>query len=417
VLFSVLWAVMSVYHLYNPIIQISRAASASTKIFAVLDAEVPDISGLKSDKVSANEDIVFRDVSFAYPARPNTMILNGLNLRFQKGKTTAIVGPSGSGKSTIVGLVEKWYLPHEDSPASSPVSGSLPFSDKVSTTAIAREISTSGIFIGDVNLNTVDSKWWRSNIGLVQQEPFLFNDTIFNNVANGLAGTHYEQISMERKTSMVYNACKEAFAEDFILRLPLGYETLVGEGGLKLSGGQRQRIAIARAIIKNPKILILDEATSAIDVRTERLVQGVLDRVSKSRTTITIAHRLSTIKKADKIVVLRSGVVVEEGTHEQLLWKHDGLYTALVRAQAMDIGKEEDLDDPDAITEERTPDSATDEDTTLDGQEKNPDDDDDPKLPKGGLLFRFGVLASEQKSKFFLYAIMVLGAMAGSGEN
>jgi ABC-type multidrug transport system fused ATPase/permease subunit len=151
--------------------------------------------------------------------------------------------------------------------------------------------------VGDVDLRSADLKWWRAHIGLVQQEPFLFNDTIFNNVAFGLCGTPLDGASDEEKKTMVEEACKEAYAEEFISRLPQGYETMVGESGIKLSGGQRQRIAIARSIIKKPPILILDEATSAIDVRTERIVQQALDRVSKNRTTIVIAHRLSTIKR------------------------------------------------------------------------------------------------------------------------
>jgi ABC-type multidrug transport system fused ATPase/permease subunit len=156
---------------------------------------------------------------------------------------------------------------------------------------------TGAIRVGGVDLREVDMKWWRSQIGLVQQEPFLFNDTIFNNVVFGLCGTPLNDITEEEKRVMVEEACKEAYADEFISRLPQGYETLVGESGIKLSGGQRQRIAIARSIIKRPPILILDEATSAIDVRTERIVQQALDHVSKNRTTIVIAHRLSTIKR------------------------------------------------------------------------------------------------------------------------
>jgi ATP-binding cassette subfamily B (MDR/TAP) protein 1 len=151
-------------------------------------------------------------------------------------------------------------------------------------------------------------KWWRSQIGLVQQEPFLFNDTIYKNVAYGLCGTDWQDIADSEKLEMVKSACREAYADEFISRLPTGYDTIVGESGIKLSGGQRQRLAIARSIVKQPSILILDEATSAIDVRTEHIVQAALDRmVAQNRTTIVIAHRLSTIKKADKIIVLRQG--------------------------------------------------------------------------------------------------------------
>jgi ATP-binding cassette, subfamily B (MDR/TAP), member 1 len=409
---------MSIYHLYNPIMQITRAAAASTKILAIIDSKIPDSSGLNGNSVPVSgQDIIFQNVTFAYPTRPDTTILNKLNVTFEAGKTTAIVGPSGSGKSTIVGLLEKWYEPMSDSVASSPVSGNSPFSEKGHATISTREVFHSGIYIGDVNLNTIDSRWWRSKIGLVQQEPFLFNDTIFSNVANGLAGTEFQNVTIERKRSMVETACKEALADDFISQLPLGYDTMVGEGGLKLSGGQRQRIAIARAIIKDPSILILDEATSAIDVRTEKLVQQVLDRVSQTRTTITIAHRLSTIRKADKIVVMRNGVVIEEGVHDDLLRREDGLYAALVRAQAVEIGKEEEqVSDPDAITEERdlrSPDAQV----VVEAQRSSRvEDDDNPKPPKGGFMVRFTILAREQRSKWSLYAIMVIGAMAGSGK-
>ncbi|KAF2667709.1 multidrug resistance protein 2 [Microthyrium microscopicum] len=345
VLFSVLWAVLCVYRLYNPMIQMVRAASASAEIFAVIDAKVPDMTGRKD--VDINNDIVFRDVSFTYPSRPDALILDKLNVRFEKGKTTAIVGPSGSGKSTIVGLLERWYQPNPiiEETNESPQTEKPLLSD-------VNNGAASGIFIGTESIDHLDVKWWRSNIGLVQQEPFLFNDTIYSNVSNGLAGTELENVSPEEKRSMVHSACREAYADEFISKLPQGYDTKVGEGGgMMLSGGQRQRIAIARAIIKEPQILILDEATSAIDIRTEKIVQMALDRVSKTRTTIVIAHRLSTIRKADKITVLRGGNVIEEGTHDQLLLNQEGVYTALVRAQAVESGDNtlEDVDD-DAIT-------------------------------------------------------------------
>jgi ATP-binding cassette subfamily B (MDR/TAP) protein 1 len=196
---------------------------------------------------------------------------------------------------------------------------------------------SGSVVIGEKNLEAVDLKWWRSQIGLVQQEPFIFNDTIRKNVEYGLVGSQWENESPEVKLGLVEAACKEAFADEFITRLPLGYDTQVGDAGIKLSGGQRQRLAIARSIIKRPKILILDEATSSIDVRGERLVQAALDKVSEGRTTITIAHRLSTIKKADKIVVLKKGQVVEQGTHESLLSDPDGAYWALVNAQKLSM--------------------------------------------------------------------------------
>jgi ATP-binding cassette subfamily B (MDR/TAP) protein 1 len=266
----------------------------------------------------------------------------------------------------------------------------------------------SGIFIGGVNLSNIDAKWWRSNVGLVQQEPFLFNDTIFNNVANGLSGTQWQDAPSEEKLIMVKHACKEAFADEFISRLPQGYETMVGKSGMKISGGQRQRLAIARAIVKQPSILILDEATSAIDVRTEKIVQKALDRVSVNRTTITIAHRLSTIRKADKIVVLRDGKLVEEGTHEELLENEQGVYSGFVRAQAVEMG-EEGFDDD--INEEL--------DQSVEAEKDSKDSsevtDERSHYKPSGFLASFGRLIFEQRSRWVLYSLTILGAMGGGG--
>jgi ATP-binding cassette subfamily B (MDR/TAP) protein 1 len=413
VLFSVLWAVMSIYHLYNPIIQITRAASASAKIFAIIDAKIVDESHLRDKAINVgNEDIVFRDVTFAYPTRPEAIILNKLNLRFERGKTTAIVGPSGSGKSTLVGLIEKWYQPFSDS-ARSESHDSSPVVEKKEISIHTEDIRAPGIYIGDVNLKDINSRWWRTNIGLVQQEPALFNTTIFENVANGLAGTADEHAPEQRKLAMVQNACREALAEEFINKLPEGYNTKVGEGGLRLSGGQRQRVAIARAIIQNPSILILDEATSAIDVRTERLVQSALDRVSNNRTTIVIAHRLSTIQKADRIIVLRSGRVIEEGVHRELVERDGGFYRTLVKAQSIDIGnhdtsaEEEIFEMHDASPEGHI--------SLFQAGPAQTTDDAEPQPPPGGFLKRLTLLIREQRSKWVLYSVLVVAAMAGSG--
>jgi ATP-binding cassette subfamily B (MDR/TAP) protein 1 len=164
----------------------------------------------------------------------------------------------------------------------------------------------------------------------------FFNHSIFNNIAFGLLGSKWETEPEEVKAKLVEGACKEAFADEFIARLPQGYMTMVGERGIKLSGGQRQRLAIARSIIKRPSILILDEATSSIDVRAERVVQAALDNVSQSRTTIVIAHRLSTIRKADHIIVLQNGTKVEEGSHDDLISNTEGIYHSLAHAQHID---------------------------------------------------------------------------------
>jgi ATP-binding cassette subfamily B (MDR/TAP) protein 1 len=403
---------MCIGRLYSPILSIAKAAAAATEIFAVLDAPVPDTSGLKDPEVTATSDITFRDVTFAYPSRPDTVILNNLSLRFEAGKTTAIVGPSGSGKSTIVGLLERWYHPADAVTATSPTDSVDESTQEIwikeekgSGSRTVNEISSAGVFIGDVNLANIDEQWWRSNVGLVQQEPFLFNDTIFNNVAYGLAGTQMEKASKDDKLKLVKAACKEAYADEFISKLPQGYETMAGKSGMKISGGQRQRIAIARAIIKQPALLILDEATSAIDVRTEKIVQKALDRVSHGRTTITIAHRLSTIRKADKILVLRGGQLVEEGTHEELLANEEGIYSGFVRAQAVEMGAEsfEDI----SMEEQDAVDIATatkDGSVTSDGEKKSKDKP---------FLSAFGMLLYEQRSNWFLYTLTMIGAMGG----
>ncbi|GKT54240.1 ABC transporter [Colletotrichum tofieldiae] len=225
VLLSVMMIIMSVERIANPLMAVSRAMVAACEFFAVIDAPRPDTGHLREPDVVATNDIVFKNVVFAYPSRPHVKILDSLNLTIEAGKNTAIVGPSGSGKSTVVGLIE-------------------------------RCITTGGKALTDIDL-----KWWRSQIGLVQQEPFLFNDTIFRNVAYGLIGSAYEDSSEEEKRQLVKEACHEAFADEFIDRLPDGYDTAVGDGGAKLSGGQRQRIAIARSIK-----LSLGQPTEADDV-------------------------------------------------------------------------------------------------------------------------------------------------------
>jgi ATP-binding cassette subfamily B (MDR/TAP) protein 1 len=456
VLFSVNFAVSQLGRIATPIMAMTKAATAAMEIFATLETPVPDMSGLKDPDVSAKEDIEFRGLTFAYPTRKDKIILDNLSLTFEVGKTTAIVGPSGSGKSTIVGLIQRWYEPTD--PAESRAAAEekrieeqktkdklaeeqkkLTIGDSKETDSISApdssdarsevglDIKTSevgapdspttstgagNIFVGGVDLSTIDAKWWRSNVGLVSQEPYLFNDTIFRNVANGLCGTKWEKVSKEEQMELVKHACKEAFADEYISRLPEGYETMIGERGIKISGGQRQRLAIARAIIKQPPILILDEATSAIDVRTERVVQKALDRVSEGRTTITIAHRLSTIKRANKIVVLRAGLVAEEGTHAQLLENPDGVYSGLVRAQALEMGddKPEDIeqqDEEEQLRRVRTEDAEKSKDKAL-------DDFIEPGWKERGVLRSFGTLVVEQRHRWFLYIVLV-SACAGAG--
>ena len=443
VLFSVMMAVQNIGRLAGPIVAIAKAASAATELFATIDAPIPDTSGLKDPDVDADADISFENVAFSYPSRPNVPILGGPDLHFKAGKVTAIVGPSGSGKSTVVGLVQRWYellgtSAVDPVPASVPVEEQQPpkkakwykkqdtsiEGDKNKTSEgnasgakegedeidLGPNTCTGTIRIGGTDLSKVDLKWWRSHIGLVQQEPFLFNDTLYNNVAYGLCGTRYEELPKEEKRKMVVDACHEAYAEEFISRLPEGYDTRVGESGIKLSGGQRQRIAIARSIIKNPRILILDEATSAIDVRTERIVQQALDRVSKNRTTIIIAHRLSTIKRADKIVVLRQGKLVEQGTHDDLLKLEAGVYRGLVTAQNLAMETEVDEAEDTGLKKVATADSEA-----SDVQERRSQMSvEHPEYKPRGLFNSFGRLMYEQRHRWVLYSVAAFGIL-GAG--
>lgn len=261
--------------------QIPKGLASMERIDKILNLENPikevaqpvSLDGLHSE-------ITFRDVRFAYSNNPQEVI-HGINLSVPKGKTIALVGQSGSGKSTLVDLLPRYH---------DVTSGS---------------ISIDGTDVRDLRLRDL-----RAIIGNVNQEAILFNDTFFNNIAFGVEGATKEQ---------VVAAAQIANAHDFIMASEQGYDTFVGDRGCRLSGGQRQRISIARAILKNPPILILDEATSALDTESERLVQEALERLMRSRTTIAIAHRLSTIKNADEIYVLHEGDIVEHGTHEQLI--------------------------------------------------------------------------------------------------
>ncbi|KAK3953164.1 P-loop containing nucleoside triphosphate hydrolase protein [Pseudoneurospora amorphoporcata] len=444
VLFSVMMMVISLERVSTPLVAISKAMVAAAEFFSVIDAPQPKVGSLKEPEVSATEDILFEDVHFAYPSRPFKKVLDGLNLRIQAHKNTAIVGPSGSGKSTIIGLVEGWYTLHdqftiaqaiakdkkkkktkdakktkdeehesddEDSAASA--AGAAATIDNIGNQGPPVELSGTIKTCGH-SLDEIDMKWWRSQIGLVQQEPFLFNDTIFENVASGLIGTQWENEPEEVQRKLVQEACAESFADEFIDRLPDGYDTPVGDSGTKLSGGQRDRIAIARSIIKKPKILILDEATSAIDVRGERIVQAALERASIGRTTITIAHRLSTIKNADVICVLQNGRVVEQGTHEDLLQDPSGAYYGLVHAQTLSLGdgqgegKEEVLDEEDISATLAREKSAAKVDS--DGSNKQ-----DAKLwTQRGLMNSFGRLLYEQRRLFPLYVLALFAVMGAA---
>jgi ATP-binding cassette subfamily B (MDR/TAP) protein 1 len=412
------------------------------------------MTGLKAPDVSPEHNISLKGVSFAYPSRRKVQVLDRVDMTFEARKTTAIVGPSGSGKSTVVGLVERWYdlddykipaalrstkggvtLGGPRGRAAAPQRFERPETPpdkkaaKAEKTVELPDPPIEGkIFVGDVDLSTVDAIWWRQQIGLVQQEPVLFNDTIFTNVAYGLYGTQYDELPDNEKLVMVEDACRQASADEFITKLPHGYMTKVGESGIKLSGGQRQRLAIARSIVKKPTILILDEATSAIDVRTERIVQQALDRVSANRTTIVIAHRLSTIKKADKIIVLRKGQVMEQGTHAQLLNDEEGIYYGLVRAQEIAMTAEQEPEDEEyddnvvALDDER-PELVKTKSNRSGRSVLGPSEDHDGIMTKDGLvagykyvgfLRAFGTLLSEQR-RFWPYYVVVVAACSAAG--
>ena len=259
---------------------IQKGMASMERINKILNAEnhIKEKSDAKEIE-GLNEGIELKNVSFAYT--PQHEILHDINIKVKKGETIAFVGQSGSGKSTLVDLIPRYH-----------------------------DLQQGCILIDGTDIKDLKIKSLRSLIGNVNQEAILFNDTIFNNIAFGVENATREEVEA---------AAKIANAHDFIMESENGYDTIVGDRGCKLSGGQRQRVSIARAILKNPPILILDEATSALDTESERLVQDALERLMKSRTTIAIAHRLSTIKNANRIYVLHEGRIVEEGTHEELV--------------------------------------------------------------------------------------------------
>ena len=239
--------------------------------------------------------ISYRDVHFSYPSRKDLPVLKGLSFQVKAGEKVALVGYSGAGKSTIIQLLMRFY-----------------------------DYDKGQICIDGVPITSYGISELRKNIAIVPQEVMLFGGTIYENISYGRPSATKEEI---------YDAAKKAHALEFIDTFPEKFETIVGERGIKLSGGQRQRIAIARAVLKDPKILILDEATSSLDAESEKLVQIALDELMQNRTSIVIAHRLATIRKVDNIYVIREGQVVESGTHQQLTLVDNGLYASLIKLQ------------------------------------------------------------------------------------
>ncbi|KAH8870399.1 Multidrug resistance protein 1A [Schistosoma japonicum] len=276
---------------------IMNAQASATEIYGIIE-RTPHIDkdNHKSCILNFSGNVEFKNVTFAYPSRPDIIVLKDFNLSIKSGQTVALVGPSGSGKSTIIHILQRFY---------DPIKGK--------------------VLVENVNIKKLDLKAYRSQIGYVQQEPVLFQGTISDNIRLGKLDATQDEIE---------EAAKLANAHDFIKQLPEAYNNFVAERGGGMSGGQKQRIAIARALIRKPKLLLLDEATSALDMKSERVVQMALNRAREGRTVVVVAHRLSTVRNADVIIVLDKGVIRESGTHDELV-AQNGAYAAMLRNQAI----------------------------------------------------------------------------------
>lgn len=289
------------YTIINPVkaittvnYNIKKGNAAAERIFEILELKNPIADKPDAKELSSIEEaITFENISFKYE---DELVIKDINLRVEKGHTVALVGQSGSGKSTIANLITRFY-----------------------------DVNEGRIAIDGIDIKDVTKKSLRGMMGLVTQDSILFNDTVKNNIALSKDNATEEE---------VIEAAKIANAHDFIMELPNGYDTNIGDSGNKLSGGQKQRLSIARAVLKNPPIMILDEATSALDTESERLVQDALEKMMQNRTSIVIAHRLSTIQNADSIVVMNQGKIVEQGTHDELMKSQKG-YKKLVELQTL----------------------------------------------------------------------------------
>ena len=281
--------------------QVQKTVGASQRVREILREEpeilLPTKSAppLETKSRRLRGEVELQDVTFRYPSRPEVTVLTNISLKAQPGEVTALVGPSGAGKSTLTALLFRFYAPERGS-----------------------------VLIDGRNANEFDLTTLRGQMALVPQDVLLFGGSIAENIRYGKPGATMEEVRA---------AAQKANAAEFIDRFPEGYGTVVGDRGIKLSGGQRQRVAIARAILKDPAILILDEATSSLDSESERLVQDALERLMTGRTTFVIAHRLATVRRADQIIVLDQGRMVERGTHDELSQNPDGLYRRLSTLQ------------------------------------------------------------------------------------